>query len=240
MEKHTITFGTQSISFKLLRKKVKHININTKPDLTVMVSANDKVPINYIKTIVKKKAPWILKNLSYFQKVHSETKRSKEYVSGESFKYLGKQIRLKIEESSKEYARYQNGYLYLYVKNKTVFAKKKHLFDTWLRQRSKLIFQQSLNTMLPKLGHYKIQKPSIKIRLMKARWGSYIKNNHTILLNFELIKAPKFCIDYVILHELIHFIYRNHDSKFFNLITAIMPDWKERKKILDEEVIRSL
>jgi hypothetical protein len=75
---------------------------------------------------------------------------------------------------------------------------------------------------------------------MKTRWGSCIKKSDIILLNFDLIKAPKYCIDYVVLHELIHFVYHNHGKRFLNLITAIMPDWKERKKMLDEEVVRSL
>jgi len=75
---------------------------------------------------------------------------------------------------------------------------------------------------------------------MKARWGSCLKEKNIILLNSELIKAPKFCIDYVILHELIHFKYRNHDAEFYDFMTSLMPDWKQRKEILDEEVVRQL
>ncbi|MCD4843970.1 MAG: M48 family metallopeptidase, partial [Methanosarcinales archaeon] len=52
--------------------------------------------------------------------------------------------------------------------------------------------------------------------------------------------APKFCIDYVILHELIHLKYRNHDKKFYNMMEALMPDWKRRKEILDLEVVKNL
>ena len=75
---------------------------------------------------------------------------------------------------------------------------------------------------------------------MKARWGSCHNKDKTILLNLELIKAPKYCIDYVVLHELIHFKYRNHDKKFYTFLTLLMPDWKRRKEILDEEVIKDL
>ena len=94
--------------------------------------------------------------------------------------------------------------------------------------------------MYPYLEKYGIDKPEIKIRKMKARWGSCIPEKQLILLNSELIKAPKLCIDYVVLHELIHFKYRNHDSNFYDFMTSLMPDWKQRKKILDDQVVRAL
>jgi predicted metal-dependent hydrolase len=87
---------------------------------------------------------------------------------------------------------------------------------------------------------YGIKKPEIQIRNMKSRWGSCIKDKNIILLNSELIKAPKFCIDYVVLHELIHFKRRNHDGNFYNFMTSLMPDWKQRKEILDEEIVREV
>jgi len=87
---------------------------------------------------------------------------------------------------------------------------------------------------------YNIPKPEIKIREMKARWGSCHRKDQVILLNSELIKAPKYCIDYVVLHELIHFKYNNHDTDFYAFLISLMPDWEKRKKILDEETIKDL
>ena len=72
---------------------------------------------------------------------------------------------------------------------------------------------------------------------MKKRWGSCLRSKNRIILNYELIKAPKHCIEYVVLHELVHFIHRNHDQKFYNMLTVLMPDWKQRKAILDEEIV---
>jgi len=90
------------------------------------------------------------------------------------------------------------------------------------------------------IGKYGVGKPHLEIRVMKARWGSAQINNNTILINTELIKAPKYCIDYVILHELIHFKYNNHSENFYNMLFTLMPDWEKRKKILDEEIVREL
>ena len=75
---------------------------------------------------------------------------------------------------------------------------------------------------------------------MKARWGSCDNGKQNIILNFDLIKAPKYCIDYVVLHELLHFMYKNHNKDFYDFLTALMPDWTYRKEILDEEIIREV
>ncbi|MFK4998952.1 SprT-like domain-containing protein [Bacillus sp. N9] len=80
----------------------------------------------------------------------------------------------------------------------------------------------------------------IDMRVMKARWGSALVESNTILLNSELIKAPKHCIEYVILHEMIHFKYNNHSDSFYNMLYALMPDWEKRKAILDEEIVKEL
>lgn len=83
MEKHNITYSGKIIEFELQRKKVKNINLNVKPDMTIVVSANEKVPLDYILDFVKGKAPWIIKNVSYFKDVQPEHSTKKDYVSGE-------------------------------------------------------------------------------------------------------------------------------------------------------------
>lgn len=241
MEKHTIQYSGKIIEFELHRKNVKNINLNVKPDMTIVVSANEKVPLDYILGFVKNKAPWILKNVSYFKDVQPEHVSKKEYVSGETFKYLGKQYRLKVEETyEEEGVKYYQGFIYLYVKDKKNFSKKEKLVREWFREKAELNFKESIERVFMIIEKYGIKKPEINIRTMKARWGSCIKDKNIILLNYELIKAPKFCIDYVILHELTHFRYTNHDGDFYNFMTSLMPDWKQRKEILDEEVVREL
>jgi predicted metal-dependent hydrolase len=240
MEKHTITYKSQNLEFELIRKNVKNINLNTKPDMTITISANEKVPLDYIKSFVKDKAPWIMKNISYFKDVQSEIHIKKDYVSGESFKYLGKQLRLRVQEAEKEEVKYYRGFIYLSVNDKEDYKKKDFLMSKWYRGKATIIFEESLDKMYQLIEKYEIKKPSISIRTMKARWGSCIKDKNIVLLNYELIKAPKYCIDYVVLHELIHFKFRNHDKEFYSFMTALMPDWKKRKDILDEEVVRNL
>lgn len=240
MTKHTVEYGEKEIDFELERKDVKNINLNIRPDMSIMVSANENVPLNIIKDFVKDKGPWICKNMNYFKRFQSDKKSEMEYVSGESFKYLGRQYRLRVRESDEEMVKYFRGFIYLYVKDKDDFKRKENLVNDWFNEKANIHFRDSLDRMFNLVKNYNIPKPNIKIRDMKTRWGSCYREDKIIILNSELIKAPKHCIDYVVLHELIHFKYRNHDNRFYTLLTALMPDWERRKKILDEEVVKDL
>lgn len=241
MEKHSVSYSNKVIEFELHRKNVKNINLNVKPDMTIVVSANEKVPLDFILNFIKDKAPWIIKNVGFFKDVQPEYLSKRDYVSGESFKYLGKQYRLKVEEDEEnEYVRYYQGYIYIYIKDRTNYKRKEKLLNDWFREKAELNFSDSLDHIYPIIEKYGVKKPQVQIRVMKARWGSCIKDKNIILLNYDLIKAPKFCIDYVILHELIHFKFRNHDAEFYNFMTSLMPDWRQRKEILDEEVVREV
>ncbi|MFH1126661.1 MAG: SprT family zinc-dependent metalloprotease [archaeon] len=240
MVKHEITYGRHKIEYTLTRKKVSNINLNLKPNLLVEVSANHDVPIEKIHEFVRKKASWILKNKEYFKKSFPEIKFEREYISGETFKYLGRQYRLKVSESKEECVKCQRGFFNIFVKDKNDIVRKSQLLRQWYKEKSIRVFNDSLGRNYKLIKKYDIERPKIVTRLMKARWGSCIKNKKTILLNTKLIDAPKFCIDYVILHELIHFKYRNHDKTFYNMMDALMPDWKKRKDVLDLEVVKNL
>lgn len=240
MEKHQIHFGNQSIDFWIERKDVKNVNLNIKPDMRIVVSANEKVPLSFIYDFVKSKGSWILKNVKQFEDVLPHKQSEREYVSGESFKYLGKQYRLRVEQSADEVVKYFRGFIYLQTQNPANFSKKEKLMEAWYAEKAYKVFGESLNKMAVVMKKYDVEKPALDIRVMKARWGSAQIDNNTILINTELIKAPKYCIDYVILHELIHFKYNNHSENFYNMLFTLMPDWEKRKKILDEEIVREL
>lgn len=238
MARHTVNYGDRKINFELQRKNVKNINLNIRPDASIMVSANEAVPIDVIEDFVRGKGSWICKHVDYFKEFQQNKKSKKEYVSGESFRYLGRQYRLRVRESEVETVKYFRGFIYLYVKKTEDYNRKEKLMNDWMYGKADLHFEESLDRMYKLVKGYDIPNPIIRIREMKTRWGSCHRVNKVITLNLELIKAPKYCIDYVVLHELIHFKYKNHDSRFYTFLASLMPDWEKRKKILDEEIIR--
>ncbi|MEN6671023.1 YgjP-like metallopeptidase domain-containing protein [Psychrobacter sp. B38] len=107
----------------------------------------------------------------------------------------------------------------------------KSLIDKWYQNKAKSIFNKRLKTMLPKAVCV-TGTPSFKLRTMKKQWGSCSAKGN-LILNLHLFKAPKECIDYVILRELCHIAKHNHSEHFWRLLTQVMPNWKEVKARLD-------
>ncbi len=234
--KNVVYVGGKSIEFELQRKNVKNINLRIRSDLSVVVSANPKVPFYYIERLLQNKSGWIFKKIEHFSNVQ-KTNTKKEYVSGETIRYLGQQYTLKVREAEREEVKFYKGYIYICVKDKDDHKRKEKLFHHWSRGKAEEVFHGSLDRMYPLIEKHGVGKPVIKIRKMKSRWGSCSPHKQSITLNMELLKAPKACIDYVVLHELLHFKYRNHNHQFYDFLTVLMPDWKDGKEILNTEVM---
>jgi len=227
-----LQFGDSTIPYQLVVKKNKNITIRVNPYGNVLVSAPEKLPENIVNDYVQSKASWIYRNLEEFKKKQSVA-IAKEYVSGESFHLLGKQYRLKVIPWDKDSIDVEGDYIKLYTRHMESIEKRERQYLTWLRDRAKTELFHALERMYPLLGKYGYARPDLLIRSMRTRWGSCVPMKKKIWLNLHLIKAPIYCIDYVVLHELCHLKYQNHSKSFYDFLTVLMPDWKDRKKILE-------
>ena len=239
MEQHKIKIENRIYNISIIRKNVKNINLRVTRKLDIYATASQKVPIDFIKDFIKNHKKWIHKKIQYFEQFITNA-NARNYESGESFLYLGKQYRLKVQESNINSGKFYQGYLYLLVTDRNDIKLKKAIMSNWYREKAEIHFQRSLNKYFPKIKKYGFQKPLLKIRKMSSRWGSCSYKTNKITINFDLIKAPKYCLDYIILHELVHMRFHYHNKKFYNFLTVLMPDWRLRKKLLDEQVIRNL
>ena len=232
MENRTVIYKDQAIPFVLIRKDIKNVNLKVCSDSTIVVSANKKVSYAFIEQLIRQKTPWILKNLQRFDEIRNNNSK-RVYASGETITYLGRQYRLQVlpSENGEAVTLYQDE-VRLFVHDQSDYARKEQLIELWYKEEARSIFNDSLDRMHLGLAGYGIEKPSFTIRTMKTRWGSCSWKKNKITLSTALVKTPINCIDYVILHELVHFRYRQHDSHFYNFLSSLMPDWKERKKIL--------
>ncbi len=232
LENCTVTYKGQTIPFTLIRKRVKNINLKVRQDQTVVVSASKTVPYQSIEKFVIQKAPWILKHLEHFAAM-GKVDQARDYVSGETLYYLGHPYRLQVLPAEKK-ARvlFEHDQIYLIVKDINDLIAKEKLINSWYREQAEIIFGQSLARIHPLVAGYGIAEPSLTIRNMKTRWGSCSWKKGKITLNTELLKTAEKCIDYVVLHELAHFIHHKHDASFYNFLSDVMPDWKERRAIL--------
>jgi len=113
-------------------------------------------------------------------------------------------------------------------------------FERWWQKQSKSYFLVVIDGLYPVIAKHGIDKPALRVRKMRTLWGSCSRKHSKINLNYYLYKVPPPCIDYVVLHELTHFLYPKHNKDFYEFLTVYMPDWKERKRILDHKIVNGL
>ncbi len=229
---HSITFGREVIEFKLQYSNRKTLGIDVHPDLSVVVTAPRGKGIDSVKEKVHKRAAWILKQKEFF-KDFLPMMPPRQYISGESHYYLGKQYRLKVIESHQEQAKMQGRYINVYVKNRDDRNRVEELFKAWLLSHARTRFEYYLQKCWEKTRQYKVTLPQLQIRKMRKRWGS-CSSRGFIYLNPDLIKAPSHCIEYVITHELCHLKHPNHSKGFYQMLRKVMPDWERRKLRLEK------
>lgn len=236
MEKESVDINGEKIVFFVQRKNIKNINLKVNLDKKVTMSIPMKMEIEIAKEFVKKKAEWIKKQQNYYESF-AEEKENITFENGETVYLLGKQYKMKIIPSNKNSIEVKGKYFEINIKEKYVVNKKyiRKVYDKWLKEYAEQILNDLIIRYQSTLKKYNIKIPKLEIRQMKSRWGSCIPSSNKVIFNLNLIKTPMCCIEYVVLHELSHFKYQNHSKNFYNFITIFMPDWKERKKLLDEE-----
>lgn len=224
-----IQFGSKTIEYFLEYCNRKTLKITVTPELEVLVKAPFDAEKEKIDFILHKRAPWILKQTNYFLGFFPK-QPDKKYLSGETHLYLGRQYRLKIINDDPEKVKLQGRYIYVYTKKP---EKVKELLNEWYYEHALVKYQEYLQSLINDFAKYNINPASLEIRKMEKRWGSCTASGK-IILNEELIKAPRGCIEYVIIHELCHLIYPSHNKDFIRLQTAIMPTWEKWKERLEK------
>ena len=232
MSKHKISFGSVIISFDLSYLDRKTLGIKVYPDCSVKVIAPLNSNQELIVSKVREKAPWILKKQNEFLRYHPLTPQRK-YVNGETHLYLGKQYRIQINESQENSVKLTKGKL---IVNHVSSIHPERLLLDWYKEKSIILFHDLLTESISKFTKYNLCIPPLQIRYMKKRWGSCTPNGK-VILNVDLIRAPKGCIEYVIIHELCHLIHHSHNKSFYELQDSIIPDWKRWKDRLEHTLV---
>ena len=238
-EEYSFIYGDEAVSYEVVRKTVaegkkRKITIKVHPNCEVVITAPEDAERNDIHQAVMKRAAWIYDALKDFRS-HLEYVQPKYYVSGEMQFYLGRRYVLKIVEDAKALptVKMTRGKLLVTLTrfNDDKTAMVRVLVRNWYKVRAERIFHERLAELLPQ-ATWVDGIPSFRVLPMSKQWGSCSAKGN-LMLNPHLIKAPKECIDYVILHELCHIAEHNHSDKFWRLLTSVMPHWKEVKSRLD-------
>lgn len=249
-----------TISYVLTRKQVKYINLRIKSNGEVAVSAHRRVPATYVDKFVESKAPFILEALERVEKRREETgDRPHNYETGEIFRLLGRDYTLVVEEAAaeektlfltgenaeagaaeekssstwREEIFFRGDSLVLRTKWPDHYPHKKNMMEKWMRFFTRKIFSEIIDWAYPQFVPYGAPYPVWTARSMTSRWGSCQPQTGKITLNSKLVFYPKEAIEYVVVHEFAHFAHPDHSKAFWTLVAEIMPDYKERKKLLN-------
>lgn len=226
-----IVLHGEVVEYNLLRKKVKNINLRIKPDGSVNVSANRNVPQEVIERFLTEKSDFILKAQKRFQ---STQKTEKRYETGEIFMLCGQEAELRVFESKRNSVRIEDGFIDLYVKDTNNTDLRLKTMQAWYKKQSENIIGGICERIYPKFQKYAVGFPVLKYRQMVSRWGSCMPKKGIVTFNTALVRAPIECIEYVAVHEFTHFLQPNHSGAFYAKMSEFMPDWKVRKKLLQE------
>ena len=231
--KRSFCYGDELIPYERTQryKNVRRVLIKVHPDCRVVIHAPLSATDDEIATAIKKRSRWIYQQRREFRALSAHT-TPRRYVSGESHYYLGKQYLLKVIEEPKQAQQVKllRGKIEVYTRTKQP-ARIKGLLDEWYKTRAREVFAHRMNAMLEQALWVK-GRPPVRVLSMKTQWGSCSPQGR-ITLNPHLVKAPRECIDYVILHELCHIAEHNHSDRFYRLMKQVMPDWEKRKAQLD-------
>lgn len=211
---------------------MKNINLRVKPDLTVNVSAAPEVSMERIESFVASQSVFILRALEKYEKA-ADTK--KEYTDGGEVRSLGRPYKLSLK-TGEEYdvsGKTDGDIMYVTAPdNETA----EHIITRLLNERLADYIGEAMPRIYALISPLGVPVPQVKIKFMKSCWGSCIPAKKRVAFSTMLREYPTEAIDYVILHELAHFLHQDHSKDFYAVIERFMPDWKRRKAMLKESV----
>lgn len=227
----------EDIEIELTKKNIKNINLSIQaPNGIVKISAPKSMNEENIKLFIESKIPWIRKQLLRFD--YQNKIPDNKYESGEGLYYFGKLyllnvIYLNINRSSVEIC--NNKYIYLYVQEGSSKEKKERIIKEWYREELKVAILP-LIVKWERLFDVKVESWGVK--QMKTRWGSCNTRDKRIWINLELAKKSPQCLEYIVVHEIAHFMERGHGDKFKAIMDRYYPNWRSVKAELNGMVYK--
>jgi predicted metal-dependent hydrolase len=219
----------QDIKIELTRKNVKNLNLRiTQPEGLVRVSAPKRMPVDVIYAFVISKYDWILLQQEKLQAHVNQT--TFVFDTGETHYYFGEKYELQlIESDAKPKVALNEHILELHINPESSYKQRQSVIEAWYRDQLK----QQIPILIKKYERLmNLEVLEFGIKKMKTRWGTCNPKAKRIWLNLELARKSFECLEYVILHEMTHFLEPKHNQRFYNLVSEYMPNWKVEEQKL--------
>ena len=225
------TLKISGVTVDVVRKAIKNLHLGVyPPDGRVRVAAPLAVSDAAVRVAVIGKLRWIRKQQVAFLRQSRETQR--EMVRGESHYYLGQRYRLQIVETDGRcnVIIRKSGIMELHVRESQTAEQRERVLWRWYRERFDERVPRLLEKWQARLG---VKVGAWGVKKMKTKWGSCNPKERRIWLNRELLKKPPECLEYLVVHEMLHLLTRHHDERFFALLDRHLPKWNSTRKLLN-------
>jgi len=223
------------IEVDVVFKDIKNVHLSVyPPNGHVRISAPERMNLDHIRVFALDKMPWIRSQQKKIREQERETPR--EYIDGESHYVWGQRYLLKVvEKNAPVMVMVQPGKLMLQVRPGSDANKRHEILEGWYRARLKEAVPSLISKWELALG-VKVQR--FFVQRMKTKWGSCSHKTGSIRLNTELVKKPRECLEYIVVHEMMHLLEPTHNDRFINLMNSFMPNWKAQRDELNRLPVR--
>ena len=222
-------YGSKKIEAEVIYSNRKTLDLRVFPEGNVQITAPLNTSIELIVEKVKPKSKWVIQQQKTFE-LYRPFAKEKLFTPGETHRYLGRQYKLTIEKKEKGYTKISLAKGLMHIE--TTKDEVEPIITKFYKSKADIIFPELLDKLMKEFPMFQTFEISLSHKFLKKRWGSCATDGK-ILLNTELIKASKICIEYVIIHELCHLMHPNHSKEFYNLLTDLLPNWKKIKHKLE-------
>ena len=216
----------------LVRKNIKNIHLTVyPPDGRVRLAVPRQMDDEDAQIFALSKLPWIIKQRKKYTTLEKQEKN--EYITGESNYYLGQKYLLNVMVTKgKEYVELRNqGYMDLYVRPTSTPEKREKVLFEWYRQKLKELVPFYIEKWEKIIG---VEVKEFGIKRMKTRWGTCNTRDKRIWINLELARKAPQCLEYIIVHEMVHLLEKRHNKAFRDYMNEFLPAWKTIKNELNE------
>ena len=222
--------NVDNLVVEVVRKRIKYVNFTVyPPNGRVRVSAPSRLSDDEVRRAILAKLPWIRRH--QVRLLNQPRQPTHKYISGENQEYLGQSYRLKVSyhQASPRIELGGNGRFQLYLREGSDLAQRERVMLEWYRRELKALIPPIIARWEPVVGKSVSQWG---VKRMKTRWGSCNVKARRIWLNLELAKLPLICLEYVVLHEMVHLLERRHNDRFYGYLDDFMPEWRPVREVL--------
>jgi predicted metal-dependent hydrolase len=218
------------ITVEVTYKPIKNIHLSVHPPIgEVTLSVPEKYDLDTLRMYVISRLDWLRERIEKFKNQERESPRS--FISNESHYFFGERYKLFIEAStSGHFIERKADKLVLHIRPEAPTEKRATVFSEWYRVELKTLMDQLIKKWEPILG---VKVKEFGVKKMKTKWGTCNSEAGRIWLNLELAKKPIHCIEYIVVHEMVHLLEKSHNKRFIALLDHYMPNWRMLKDELN-------